>query len=153
MQHPDFFDVFELRNLKIMKRRNSVIVLLVVSIIVLFVAENGLFAQQETSTEQFCNDSIKEYLLEYNIPAVGIGIIEDGVLRQVKVYGELNKDTPAPYNAIFNVASLSKPISTVLTLQLVSNGDWDLDEPLYHYWVDPDVKDDPTHKIQELLSP
>jgi CubicO group peptidase (beta-lactamase class C family) len=53
-------------------------------------------------------------------------------------YLELKKDTPAPDNAIFNVASLSKPISTLLTLQLVSNGDWDLDEPLYHYWVDPD---------------
>ena len=125
-----------------MKRRNRVIIVLIVFII----AKNGLFAQLATATEQFCNDSIQEYLIEYNIPAVGIGIIEDGELCQVKVYGELKKDTPAPYNAIFNVASLSKPISTLLILQLVSNGDWDLDEPLYHYWVDPDVEDDPTHK-------
>ncbi len=107
---------------------------------------NGVFAQQETSTEQFYKDSIKEYLTEYNVPAAGVGIIEAGLLRQVKVYGELKKDSPAPYNAIFNVASLSKPISSLLVLILVSNGDWDLDEPLYHYWVDPDVKDDPTHK-------
>ena len=113
-----------------MKKRDWVIVILAV----LINTTNGLFAQQE------------KLMLEKNVPALGIGIIEDGVLRQVKVYGELKKNTPAPYNAIFNVASLSKPISTLLTLRLVSNGDWDLDEPLYHYWIDPDVKDDPLHK-------
>ncbi len=131
-----------------MKRRYRLIIVLIVLIIpiVLIIANNGFFAQQETAIEQFCKDSIEEYLIEYNVPAVGIGVIEDGELRQVKVYGELKKGTPAPDNAIFNVASLSKPISTLLTLQLVSNGDWNLDEPLYHYWVDPDVKDDPTHK-------
>jgi len=125
-----------------MKRSNKGFLLAMVFMI----AQNGLFAQQETKTEQFSDDRIKEYLIEYNVPAVGIGLIEDGELRQVKVYGELKNNTPAPYNAIFNVASLSKPISTLLTLQLVSKGDWDLDEPLYHYWVDPDVLDDPRHK-------
>jgi CubicO group peptidase (beta-lactamase class C family) len=131
-----------------MKRRYRLIIVLIVLIIpiVLIIANNGLFAQQETSIEQFCKDSIEEYLIEYNVPAVGIGVIEDGELRQVKVYGELKKGTPAPDNAIFNVASLSKPISTLLVLHLVSNGEWDLDEPLFHYWVDPDVIDDPLHK-------
>ena len=85
-------------------------------------------------------------MLKKDVPALGIGIIEDGVLRQIQVYGDLKMNSPAPYNAIFNVASLSKPISTLLTLRLVSNGDWDLDEPLYHYWVDPDVQDDPLHR-------
>jgi hypothetical protein len=37
--------------------------------------------------EQFCKDSIQKYLIEYNVPAVGIGVIEDGELRQVKVFG------------------------------------------------------------------
>jgi CubicO group peptidase (beta-lactamase class C family) len=118
----------------------------IVFISVLLIAKMGLFAQQDILSEQFCNDSIEAYLLEYHVPAVGIGIIEDGELRQIKVYGALKKATPAPYNAFFNVASLSKPISTLLVLQLLSNGDWDLDEALYHYWVDPDVQEDPTHK-------
>jgi len=95
---------------------------------------------------QWGEEDLKKLMRETNVPALGIGIIEDGVLRQVKVYGELTKATPAPYNAIFNVASLSKPISTLLTLRLASNGDWDLDEPLFHYWVDPDVKDDALHR-------
>ena len=125
-----------------MKKRNWNIVLLAI----LIIATNGLFAQQEKLTSTSFQEDLEKLMLEKNVPAIGIGIIEDGVVRQIKVYGELKKNTPAPYNAIFNVASLNKPISTLLTLTLVSNGDWALDEPLYHCWIDPDVKDDPTHK-------
>src|SRR5262249_534129 len=32
------------------------------------------------------------------------------------------------------------------TLRLVSAGQWDLDEPLADYWIDPDLKDDPRNK-------
>lgn len=125
-----------------MKNRNIAVLLSVIII----VTTNGLFAQQEKPAPKSFQEEVETRMLEKNIPAFGLGIIEDGVVRQIRVYGELKKETPAPYNAIFNIASLSKPISTLLTLQLVSNGDWDLDEPLYHYWIDPDVKDDPLHK-------
>jgi len=125
-----------------MKKRNLVNVLFAI----VTITPSGLFAQEEKLTSASFQEELEQLMGEKNVPALGIGIIEDGVLRQVKVYGELKKNTPAPYNAIFNIASLSKPISTLLTLRLVSNGDWDLDEPLYHYWVDPDVKDDPLHK-------
>ena len=115
-------------------------------IAILAIVSNGLFAQQEKLNSIFFQNELEKLMLEKKVPALGIGIIEDGVLRQIKVYGELNENNPAPYNAIFNVASLTKPITMLLTLRLVSNGDWDLDEPLCKYWVDPDVKDDPTHK-------
>ena len=128
--------------MKTIKKRNWVIITLVV----LTIANNGLFAQREHFLSPSFQEDIEKLMLEKNVPALGVGIIKDGVLRQVKVFGKLNKNTPAPNNAIFNIASLSKPISTLLVLRLVSNGDWDLDEPLYHYWVDPDVKDDPFHK-------
>jgi CubicO group peptidase (beta-lactamase class C family) len=49
-----------------------------------------------------------------------------------------------PYNTIFNVASLAKTITNLMTLKLVSNGQWKLDEPLDKYWVDPDLKSDPS---------
>jgi len=129
--------------MKTMKKRNWVIVIL----FVLTIAQNGLFAQQEELTSTSFQEEIEKLMVEKNVPALGIGIIEDGELRQIMVYGELKKETPAPYNAIFNVASLTKPISALLTLTLVSNGDWDLDEPLYHYWVDPDIKNDPYLEI------
>jgi CubicO group peptidase (beta-lactamase class C family) len=89
--------------------------------------------------------AIEKWLAENNIHVLGIGIIEHGQLQQVKIYGELKKGTPATYNTIFNVASLAKTITNLMTLKLVSNGQWKLDEPLDKYWVDPDLKSDPRH--------
>ena len=93
---------------------------------------------------------IPDWLKETNVPAVGIGIIENGRLKYTKVFGELKKGgttVPAPANTIFQVASLTKPVVEILTLQLVTRREWNLDEPLANYWVDPDVQNDPRHKL------
>jgi len=90
---------------------------------------------------------IAAWLAENKVPAVGVGIIRDGKVREVKVYGELKKGVPAPYDTIFNVASLTKPIVTYATLRLVSEGKWNLDEPIAKYWIDPDVASDPRAQL------
>lgn len=90
--------------------------------------------------------SVNAWLKANNVPSVAIGIITEGVLRQVKVFGELEYGKPAPYNTIYNVASITKLITTMTTLRLVSNGKWDLDEPLHHWWVDADIATDPRSK-------
>ena len=95
---------------------------------------------------------LPEWSRETNVPAIGIGIIENGKLKYIKVFGELRKGDPnrlttsAPLNSIFQVASLTKPVVEILTLKLVTIGKWNLDEPLANYWVDPDVQTDPRHK-------
>jgi CubicO group peptidase (beta-lactamase class C family) len=89
---------------------------------------------------------IVAWLRQKHIPALAIGVIHDGQLQQVRVYGELKAGTPAPYDAVFNVASLTKPIVTLVTLNLVSSGRWKLDEPVARFWTDPDIKDDPRSK-------
>lgn len=88
----------------------------------------------------------KRWLKQMSIPALGIGYIEDGKIKQISVFGEIEKGKKACKNTIWNVASLTKPIVTMTTMTLVNNGDWDLDEPIYQYWVDPDVKNDERHK-------
>lgn len=95
----------------------------------------------------FENDKeIEEWLKSNKIPTLGLGIINEGQLQQIKVYGKLSKGKTAPYNTIFNVASLTKPVTAIVALKLVSLGKWDLDEPIYKYWTDPDVSDDPRSK-------
>lgn len=110
----------------------------------------GTILSTHDSTYQKINTNFLEkvpyWLKENNVPAVGIGLIENGKIKRIEVYGELEKGRPAPYNTIFNVASVTKTIGTVLVLKLVENGKWDLDEPLYKYWVDPDIANDPRHK-------
>jgi CubicO group peptidase (beta-lactamase class C family) len=89
----------------------------------------------------------EKWLSEKNISALGIGYIKDGKIEQISVFGNLEKDKSAPKNSIWNVASLTKPITALLTLKLVNEGKWDLDEPLYNYWIDPDIANDPRHKL------
>jgi CubicO group peptidase (beta-lactamase class C family) len=45
------------------------------------------------------------------------------------------------------VASLTKPITAMVALQLVSKGKWQLDEPLYKYFTDVDIAKDARHKL------
>ncbi len=106
---------------------------------------HGAYEKSENSI--FNNDiEIEEWLKENKVPTLGIGIIENGKLNQVKVYGEIKKGVSAPYNTIFNVASLTKPVTAMVALRLASLGEWDLDEPIYKYWTDPDIANDSRNK-------
>ena len=91
-------------------------------------------------------DNLEQLLKENNIPTLGLGIIQDGKLTQINVYGTLDGKKVAPYNSLFNVASLTKPVTAMTVLRLVSLGKWNLDEPLYKYFTDPDIAKDPRSK-------
>lgn len=107
---------------------------------------NGVWAQSKTGIVIPASDSLGAWQKELNIPALGIATLESGKLKYLEVLGELQAGVKAPQNALFDVASLSKSIVTMMTLKLVSQGQWALDAPLYPYWVDPDVQADPRHK-------
>lgn len=95
----------------------------------------------------FDNDTeIEKWLKVNKTPTLGIGVIENSQLQQVKVFGEISKGISAPFNTIFNVASLTKPVTAMVALKLVSIGKWNLDEPVYKYWTDPDIANDPRNK-------
>lgn len=100
-----------------------------------------------TAISIFDNEKeIQKWLNSNNVPTLGIGVINSGKLQQVKVFGELDNGKTAPYNTIFNVASLAKPVTAMVALKLVSLGKWDLDELIFKYWTDPDVANDPRSK-------
>ena len=105
-----------------------------------------LFAQSKNKRE---TDAvwINRLLTENHVPCVAWGVIKDGKLQQVKVYGEaVAGKVKAPYNTLFNVASLTKPVFAMMVLKLANSGEWSLDEPLAKYWTDPDVASDPFSK-------
>ncbi|WP_052188125.1 serine hydrolase [Cellulophaga sp. Hel_I_12] len=90
---------------------------------------------------------MEKWLKENHIPTLGLGIINNGELSQIQVYGHLTPEQKAPYNTLFNVASLTKPITAVVALKLASQGKWNLDEPLTKYWIDPDIQNDARTKL------
>ncbi len=103
---------------------------------------NGAFAQTDTLKANLLKD-IPVWMAEYHVPCVGVGIIENGKIKWVKNFGELQAGHPTPKNTLFNIASQTKPVTAMLTLKLVQLGKWSLDEPLAHYWIDPDIANDP----------
>lgn len=100
-----------------------------------------------TKTNKFHDDAeIEKLIAENKIPALGIGVIKEGKIEKLKIFGEHKKGVAGPDDTIFNVASLTKPITALITLKLVSQAKWNLDEPIYEYWIDPDVVGDPRSK-------
>lgn len=89
----------------------------------------------------------EKWLKEKGIPAIGIGFIDQGKIVQTSVFGELEKDVKAPKNTIWNVASLTKPITALIALKLIDSGKLGLDEALYKYYIDADISNDPRVKL------
>ena len=98
------------------------------------------------TADSLTDEELRKLLNENKIPALGLGVIRGGKLTEIKVYGELKPGETAPFDAIFNVASLTKPIVALIALKLASAGKLNLDEPLDRYWIDPDIKADARHK-------
>jgi CubicO group peptidase (beta-lactamase class C family) len=95
---------------------------------------------------QVADSSIVRLMQEKQVPVLGLGYMDNGKVVLSKVYGELKPGEPAPANTVFNVASVTKTVTTMVTLCLVNSGKWNLDEPIFHYWTDPDVAADPRSK-------
>lgn len=119
---------------------------LLLKLFLIIVIGTALQAQTNSKVNYNFEEKVQGWLNENNVPVVGIGIIEDGKIKYTKIFGKLKNEVSDPDKAVFSVASMTKPVVAVLTLKLVDAGQWNLDEPLYHYWIDPDVANDPLHK-------
>jgi hypothetical protein len=81
--------------------------------------------------------ALKQIMDSFEIKGLAIGIIDEGVLQQLRVWGRVGDGKPAAWNSIFNVASLAKPVTAMVALRLASLGLWDIQEPLAKYWWIP----------------
>ena len=89
---------------------------------------------------------VETWMQETNTPSLGIALIEKGDIIHSKVYGAKSSLPDASSRLLFNVASVTKSISTYTTLRMVDQGKWTVEEPLANYWIDPDVAGDPNHQ-------
>jgi len=98
-----------------------------------------LTAQQEP-IKNIDAKTIKNWLTESKTPAIAIATIENGEIHEIQVQGKISETNDVKSSTLFDVASLTKTITTLVTLKLAESGSWNLDEPLYQYWIDPDLK-------------
>ena len=112
-----------------------------------FSFDHQAYSKKKITTNHFENDSLtNNWLKENHINTLVLGIIENGKLQQIKVFGKTSQGNAAPYNSIFNVASLTKPITAMVALRLASLGKWNIDEPIYKIYTDSDIAKDPRSK-------
>lgn len=90
-------------------------------------------------------DAIAGYAKIAGIPGVSIGVIVNDALVVADGVGFANARlrTPATADTPYNVASVTKPFTATLVLQLVADGRLDLDAPVTRYL--PDSVRVPTH--------
>jgi len=88
-----------------------------------------------------------EWLKESDVPSVAVAYIENGKVAWTEVYGEQSPGVPATTRTLYNMASLTKPLTAETVLRLASAGKLSLDESMSPFWLDPDIKDDPWSKL------
>src|SRR6202161_3484933 len=62
-------------------------------------------------------------------------------------YGEQSRGVPATTKTLYNMASLTKPVTAETVLRLASAGKLSLNESMSPFWLDPDIRDDPWSKL------
>jgi CubicO group peptidase (beta-lactamase class C family) len=106
-----------------------------------------LSTHQGSSAVQATLDAQVPALLDqYRVASVAIALIENGRVVLERAYGEQSAGVAATPSTLFNLASLTKPVSAEVLLRLVSAGQLSLDEPMASHWIDPDVLSDARHR-------
>jgi CubicO group peptidase (beta-lactamase class C family) len=90
-------------------------------------------------------DSVPSWLAESHVPGLVVAVLDGGKVTSIQSFGELRPGVPMSSRALFNVASLTKPVVALTALRLSDAGKLDLDEPLDRDWIDPDIRSDPRH--------
>jgi CubicO group peptidase (beta-lactamase class C family) len=92
---------------------------------------------------------MKELLDNANIPALSLSWCQKGTSHAV-AYGKTDTSAPSPVdtNTLFQAASLSKPVSAAIVLDLVAQGKWNLDTPLADIadYGPPELRENPHYR-------
>jgi CubicO group peptidase (beta-lactamase class C family) len=90
---------------------------------------------------------VPAWLKTHGVPSVSIAVIRDGAIAWTAAYGEQGPGKVATPSTLYNVASMTKPITAETVMRLASQGKLGIDEPMWPHWVDPDILADPRHKL------
>ena len=102
--------------------------------------------QRERTLRALLDAEIPALLADTQVPSVSIAHIERGRIVLTAAYGSQSPGVPATPATLYNIASMTKPISAEVVLRLASSGRVALDESMSAYWVDPDIAGDERHK-------
>lgn len=94
--------------------------------------------------------ALEQLAREHRVESISLALLRDGRLVLSQAVGQARQQVPATVATLYNIASLAKPLSAEVALQLADRGVLSLDEPLSGHWKDPDLAHDPR---ADLLTP
>jgi CubicO group peptidase (beta-lactamase class C family) len=100
-----------------------------------------------SALHRLADQAIPQWLKKHDVPSAAVAYIHDGEVAWTAVYGEQSPGVPATGKTLYNIASLTKPITAEAILRLASQGKLSLDEPTSTCWIDPDIAANPWHKL------
>ena len=86
--------------------------------------------------------AVDELLKAKRVESVSMALIRDGRLAFSHAAGHARQGVPATVDTLYNIASLAKPLSAEVALQLAERGAISLDENMSTAWRDPDLAQD-----------
>lgn len=94
-------------------------------------------ATAERTLQSELHDFVTPLLAKWKVPAVTIGVYEDGDIRTA-AFGEANREAhwPATADTLFQIGSISKVFTATAVMQLVDGWRLDLDAPVTRYLSD-----------------
>lgn len=92
------------------------------------------------------NDSFKQLVDRHKINTAGVAVIKNRKVIWQNQFGFQSPNIPASSSTLFNVASLTKTVTAETILRLVTQNKLALDEPVAPFWLDPDLKSNPSAK-------
>jgi CubicO group peptidase (beta-lactamase class C family) len=91
------------------------------------------------------SERIPDWMEQATVPGLSLAVIEDARVVWARGFGVASvvSRQPVDPDAVFEAASLSKPVFAYAVLQLCDRGVLDLDAPLADYMADPYIADEP----------
>ena len=111
-------------------------------------AQTGTSPSNGADLKHQLDEQVPTWLKEFNATSASVAYIADDKIAWTTYYGDqVPGGPPANEKTLYNVASLTKPITAEVIVRLASEKKLSLDEPMYAYWTDPDIRNNPWTKL------
>lgn len=92
--------------------------------------------QSQHAPRESLDQIIQNAMQEQKLVGLALGVVENGQITYMRGYGWADNESQKPVNtdSSFRWASLSKTVTSVLSMQLVEKGQLQLDAPIQSYW-------------------
>ena len=125
-----------------MNKMKGFAVCFIMCLTLMFVSSNSIIAAEYDAITPALAEAIQGAMQQANITGLSVALVDDQEIVWAEGFGYANKanDVKATPETLYRVASVSKLLTATAVMQLVDQGEIDLDQPLHTYLPEFSVK-------------